>query len=191
MLEDVQKDIRACRDCWGRFGFEPRPIVSGSARAKVVQISQAPSNNVNQTMRPFDDATGKKLRHDWYQIPDEVFYDENLFYITSIAHCYPGKSPNGGDRLPPKRCADKWLKKEIACVDNKLFVLIGSKAANYFFPKQDFCELVFSVNEIDGIETLVLPHPSPLNQKWLKDHPDFLTTRLPEIRRVLYGVLYS
>ena len=60
--------------------------------------------------------------------------NEDNFYITSIAHCYPGKSKNGGDRLPPKCCADKWLKKELEYVQNDIYILIGGKAAEYLFP---------------------------------------------------------
>ena len=188
-FQDLIKGIKSCRDCKGLFGFEPNPIVQGSQTAKILQISQAPSKNVQKTSKCFTDASGKKLRREWYQISDEDFYNENNFYITSIGHCYPGKDKNGGDKKPPTHCADKWLQQEIKLVQSKLIILIGSYAANYFFPKEDFSKLIFEDHQIREKRTIILPHPSPLNQKWFKDHPNFQTTRLPQIRKCIQEVL--
>jgi len=184
------KEIKSCRECRGLFGFEPNPVVSGNQNAKILQISQAPSQNVHNTSKCFNDASGRKLRAKWYQIPDEDFYNDNNFYISAVGHCYPGKSLNGGDRKPPKKCADKWLKQEIKLVNSKIIVLIGRYSANYFFPNKGFSELIFNDQKIDDKLTIVLPHPSPLNQKWFKDHPDFETKRLPEIRKIIHDILY-
>lgn len=92
-------------------------------------------------------------------------------------------------KKPPKYCADKWLRQEIKFVNCKIIILIGSYAAKYFFLKNNFSKLVFNNQEIGGKLTIVLPHPSPLNQKWFKDHPDFETKRLPEIRKIIHKIL--
>ena len=189
MFEELRDEILQCRCCSETFGFEPHPIVSGCANSRIVQISQAPSQNVHITHRPFNDKSGEKLRKEWYVVTDEQFYDIHNFYITSIAHCYPGKSPGGGDRLPPKCCAEKWLRKELEVVDNSLYLLIGGKAAHFFFPKEDFSKLVFQDRMINEKPAYILPHPSPLNVKWFKDHPEFLTVRLPIIRSAIHSVL--
>ena len=39
--------------------------------------------------------------------------------------------------------------------------------------------------------TIVLPHPSPLNRKWLKDHPRFMTERIIEVRNIIKNVIKS
>ncbi len=189
-FSDMKKEIKSCKDCRSLFGFEPNPVFTGNENAKILQISQAPSQNVHNTSKCFNDASGKKLRSEWYQISDEDFYNNDNFYISSVGHCYPGKSPNGGDKKPPKHCADKWLLQEIKFVNSRIIVLIGRHSAQYFFPKRDFSELIFGNQEIDGKLTIVLPHPSPLNQKWFKDHPNFETKRLPKIRRLIHDVLY-
>lgn len=189
-FSDLIKEIKSCRDCRSLFGFEPNPVFTGNENAKILQISQAPSQNVHNTSKCFNDASGKKLRGEWYQISDEDFYNDDNFYISGVGHCYPGKNPNGGDKKPPKHCADKWLHQEIKFVNSKIIVLIGRYPAQYFFPKMDFSELIFNNQEIDGKLTIVLPHPSPLNQKWFKDHPNFETKRLPEIRKIIHEVLY-
>lgn len=170
------------------FGFEPHPVILGNVHSKIMQISQAPSQNVYRTLIPFDDASGRKLRNEWYKISDEVFYNPDNFFISAIAQCYPGKSPGGGDRLPPKSCAQKWLYREMELVDNKIYLLLGGKAASFFFPKTDLTSLIFKDNIINGKPAFVLPHPSPLNGKWLKDHPAFLEKRVCEIRGTIHEI---
>jgi len=189
-FNELVKEIHACRDCRALFGFEPNPVFSGNEKAKILQISQAPSKNVHETNKCFNDSSGRKLRNEWYKISDEDFYNDDNFYISGVGHCYPGKSANGGDMKPPKHCADKWLRQEIKFVKSKIIILVGRYSANYFFLDKDFSELIFHDQKIDGKLTLVLPHPSPLNRKWFKDHPDFEKKRLPEIRKIVHKVLF-
>lgn len=181
--------LKSCDICRKEFGFEPHPIVFGNEKSKIVQISQAPSKTVHETLKPFTDLSGKKLKYEWYQISDNVFYNPDNFYITSLAHCYPGKDKNGNDRLPPKICYESWVKKEIEFIDNKIYILIGAKSAKVFFPNEKFDDLVFKDNYMNGKLTIVLPHPSPLNIKWFKDHPEFMNKRIYEIRKKINNVL--
>lgn len=188
-LQILHDKIRSCRQCWTDFGFEPHPIVFGSPNAKIMQISQAPSRCVHDTGKPFNDASGKRLRSEWYKIADADFYNPENFYIVSIAHCYPGKNPGGGDRRPPKSCADQWLAQELQLVENEIYILIGGTAVSYFFPNQKLTPLVFQNLKINGKETFVLPHPSPLNRKWFRDYPEFLEKRVFEIQTAVHRVL--
>lgn len=188
-LENLQSDIRRCRICREKFGFEPNPIVFGNQNSKIMHISQAPSQNVYKTGKPFNDPSGRKLRQEWYHISDETFYNPNNFYIVSIAHCYPGKNPKGGDNTPPKHCAKRWLTQIIEKVHNDIYILVGGKAAEFFFPKENFTDLIFKDNIINGKPAYVLPHPSPLNIKWFKDHPEFLESRVIEIEHRIHEVL--
>lgn len=189
MIEELKREIQQCRDCEELFGYEPKPIFWGESESKIMQISQAPSLLVHQSGRPFNDLSGKRLREEWYQIADAVFYNTANFYITSRAHCYPGKNPRGGDQKPPKHCTDKWLRQEIEAVSNKIYILIGKYAADYFFPKKNFTESVFLNHQINRKPAYILPHPSPLNIKWFKDHPEFEKERMPEIRKVIHQTL--
>ena len=187
-LLEIQKEILNCKYCKNKFGFEPNPIVWGSENAKIVHISQAPSKNVHDTNKPFNDPSGKKLR-EWYQIPDSVFYNPNLFYITAIAHCFPGKDKNGGDIKPPIICAKKWLARELSVVRNDLYLIVGRYAAKFFYPKTRYSQLIFEDQILNGKPCFILPHPSPLNKKWFKDNPDFLAKRLPQIRKEIHETL--
>ena len=189
-LETLKKELFACRECRDLFGFEPRPVSMGNAGAKIVQVSQAPSVHVHNTGRSFNDISGRRLRNDWYRISEEVFYDPDVFYITSVGHCYPGKSKNKGDNPPPKICAQKWLSREIDLVRNELFILVGKAAADFFFPKSDFTELVFSDHVINGRPAYVIPHPSPLNVRWFKEHPEFEKKRMTCIRETVHLTIF-
>ncbi len=188
-FEKLKQDILACRRCRDIFDHDPFPIFQGSPTSKIVQISQAPSLKVQQTNRPFHDPSGDKLKQEWYQIEDDIFYDATYFYITSMGHCYPGKAKGSGDKLPPKCCADMWMAKELAMVQNDIYIIIGAQAANYLFPNKPFQELIFEDQVLNGKPAYVLPHPSPLNRRWLKQHPQFEQKRMVEIRHVVHEVL--
>ena len=183
------EQIKNCNFCESLFGFKPHPIFLGNENSKIVQISQAPSATVHETLKPFTDMSGKKLKYDWYQITDEVFYNPDNFYITALAHCYPGKDARGNDRMPPKICYEKWIKEELKFINNKIYILIGAKSAKMFFPNEKFNDLVLKNNYLNGKLALVLPHPSPLNIKWFKDNPMFLGSRIGEIREIIKNVL--
>ena len=188
-FNNIIKEIRKCNICEDKFGFKPHPVVIGSATSKIVQISQAPSKMVDTILKPFTDQSGKKLKYEWYQITDEEFYNLDNFFITALAHCYPGKDKNGCDKAPPKICYEKWIKKELEYIDNILYIIIGAKAAKIFFPDEDYNDLIFKNNILFNKPAIVLPHPSPLNIKWFKDNPDFIKKRIIEIRKIINNTL--
>lgn len=188
-FNELISNLKKCRLCEKKFGFEPHPVILGNVNSKIVQISQAPSATVHENLKPFTDQSGKKLKYEWYQISDEDFYNPNNFYIAALAHCYPGKDKNGNDRMPPKVCYETWIKKELELINNEIYVVIGAKAAKTFFPNDNFNDLIFKDNYINGKLAIVLPHPSPLNIKWFKDHPKFLQDRIIEIRKEIKTIL--
>ena len=55
--------------------------------------------------------------------------------------------------------------------------------------QEDFNELIFKNNYFNEKLTIVLPHPSPLNIKWFKDHPEFMEKRIFEIRKIINEIL--
>ena len=183
-LINLQEEISACRHCRNIFTHKPAPVTWGNADASIAHISQAPSKTVHETGKPFNDISGKRLR-EWYEISDEDFYNEDNFYITAISHCFPGKGKKGGDLKPPVVCADKWLFKELALVNNSIYIIVGKYAADYLFPGEKFRDLVFGDRKLNGKPAYILPHPSPLNIKWLKDNPEFLDKKMPVIRHAI------
>ncbi len=191
-IEQLQKQILACRLCRERFGFEPRPVVFGHGDAPIVQIGQAPGSKVHQSGIPFTDQSGRTLREEWYHVDEDTFYDPDIFYMTMVGHCYPGKAKSG-DKKPPKICWEKWTSQELEDLEKmdsaRLFLIIGREAAEHLFGKRRMDDLVFSDLSLHGKPCFVLPHPSPLNRRWLKEHPDFEQIQLPKIRMAIAKVL--
>lgn len=185
MFNDLKKEIENCRYCEDKFGFEPRPIFWGNENSKIVQISQAPSYNVHNSGKPFTDMSGNTLKYEWYKITDEEFYNPDNFFIGAVAHCYPGKDKKGNDKEPPKCCFNKWVAKELKLLNNEIYIIIGAKAAKIFFPNEHFEDLVFKNNYWNNKLAIVMPHPSPLNRRWLKSHPEFMNKRIIEIRKII------
>ena len=191
-FDELIKQIKKCRHCESSFGFIPNPIIWGHANSKIVQISQAPSKSVHESGKPFTDASGKTLRNDWYQITEEDFYNNDNFYISALAHCYPGKQSDGkSDKQPPKCCYKMWIQKELELINNEIYIIIGSASAKIFFPDEKFEDLIFKDNILNGKKAIVLPHPSPLNSRWIKSHPEFLNKRIKEVRKTIYNLIYK
>lgn len=74
-------------------------------------------------------------------------------------------------------------------VKNELYIIIGRSAAKSFFPEEKYDKLIFSDNILNEKKCLVLPHPSPLNIRWFKEHPEFEEYRINEIRKSIKKVL--
>lgn len=184
-FDQLKSDLLTCKECQHILGYEPCPIFQGKQNSLIMQISQAPSRKVMETGLPFNDISGEKLRNEWYQISREEFYNAKNFYITSIGRCFPGKAKTG-DKPPLLHCAHRFLERELNIVEPQLYILIGSHAAKFFYPDLSLEKLIFKDHTFKGKPLFVLPHPSPLNRKWLKDHPDFETVRMEYIRSYIH-----
>ena len=67
-------------------------------------------------------------------------------------------------------------------------VIIGGKVLTLCgYESEEYLQKVASY--INNKLAIVLPHPSPLNIKWFKDHPEFMEKRIFEIRNVINKVL--
>lgn len=190
-FDKLKRDLLNCQKCKDIFDYTPKPIFQGQQNSHIMQISQAPSKKVMETGRPFNDMSGKKLLNDWYQITREQFDDPCHFYVTSIGRCYPGKAKTTGDNPPVYDCAKIFLKRELEIIEPQIYIIIGGYAAKYFFKDKDLDYLVFHDHTYKGKPLYVLPHPSPLNRKWLKDHPQFENERMVEIRNVIKKYIES
>lgn len=174
--------VRACRAC-ADLPCGPRPVVRASETARVAVVGQAPGRKVHASGVPWDDASGARLRA-WLGVSPEEFYDESRVAIVPMGFCYPGKAPSG-DNPPRPECAPLWhapilerLKKDIR------LVLVGRHAAGYYLGETRAANLTQTVRAWKSLPPrfLVLPHPSPRNNVWLKRNPWFEADVLPELR---------
>lgn len=172
-----------CTECVDKLPFAPRPILQYSTQAKIAIIGQAPGIKAHQTQKPWNDASGERLR-DWLMLEESSFYDQELLSIVPMGFCYPGKRKSGD--LPPRpECAKKWHSLLLQEHRQKLHLLIGKYAQDYYL--QDKRTLTDRLKNWQDYQPryLVLPHPSPRNNIWLKKHPWFEEQVLPAMQRII------
>jgi uracil-DNA glycosylase len=184
-LQLALADARACVACAAHLPLGPRPVVRGTARARLLIVSQAPGTKVHMTGLSFNDRSGDRLR-DWLGLDRETFYDEDKVAIMPMGFCYPGRNPKGGDLPPRRECAPMWHPRIRPLFSNvALVLLIGSYAVNYYLKdrrKNTLRDTVAAWREY-GPDFMPLPHPSWRNTGWLKKNPWFESELVPELRK--------
>ena len=143
---------------------------------------QAPGKKVHLSGIPFDDPSGKRLR-EWMGIETDVFYDARRIAILPMGFCYPGTGKSGD--LPPRpECAAQWRESLLAKMPAvELTLVLGQYAQSYHFgdSSRNLTELVRDWRS-HWPKMIPLPHPSPRNNRWLKQNPWFESEVLPMMR---------
>ncbi|GHA66781.1 uracil-DNA glycosylase family protein [Pontibacter akesuensis] len=189
-LESLLEQVRACRLCEEHLPLGPRPVLAASPSARLLIVGQAPGTKVHASGIPWNDQSGKRLRH-WLGLEPEVFYDASKVAIIPIGFCYPGKGKSGD--LPPRReCTQHWHQRLLAQLPNiQLTLLIGKYAQDYFLGNQAKATLTETVTNWHQYlpQYMPMPHPSPLNQFWLRRHPWFEADAVPYVRQLVQQIL--
>lgn len=182
-IPELIREIRKCKICKEHLPFDPKPIFSFSNRSKILVIGQAPGIKVHNSGIPWKDASGNRLR-DWLNVSEEDFYDTRNFGIVPMGFCYPGKGKSGD--LPPRpECAKNWMDPILYKLkEKKILILVGQYAHKYFLQKRNRTTLTRTVqNWQDYIpEFIVLPHPSPRNNIWLRKNSWFEKEVIPAVQ---------
>ena len=180
------REVRACTICTDHL--EPRPVLQLGGNARILIAGQAPGLKVHESGTLFADASGKRLRS-WLGLDEATFYDHDAVAILPMGFCYPGRG--GGGDLPPRlECADAWREKLLGFLPRvALTVILGKHAlAWHFSDTRPLNEVVGEWNErLPG--NVVLPHPSPRNNPWLKRNPWFEQDVLPRLQARVREVL--
>ncbi len=181
--------VRQCTLCQAVLPHEPRPVVQASPEARILVVGQAPGRRVHETGLPFNDPSGDRLR-DWMGISRAVFYDEHQLAILPMGFCYPGTGKQGD--LPPRpECAPAWRKAILSHLTHiQLTLVIGRYAQAWHLgsPKRSVTDAVLEW-EAHWPELVALPHPSPRNNRWLKENPWFEDAVLPRLKARVRDVL--
>lgn len=186
-------DIAACRACAGELPHEPRPVVRVSPRTRLLIAGQAPGRRVHESGLPFDDASGDRLRL-WMGVDRGAFYDDGRIGVASMAFCFPGTDPKGGDYPPPARCAQLWRPALMQALPQaELTLLVGWHAQVWALgarAQPNMTETVMAWRQY-APAILPLPHPSWRNTGWLKRNPWFEDEVVPYLRRRTAALLGS
>jgi uracil-DNA glycosylase len=180
-------EARACRHCADILPLGPRPVLRGSATARLLILSQAPGTRVHASGLSFDDRSGDRLR-DWLGFDHAAFYDETRVAILPMGLCYPGVDPKGGDRPPVPACAPLWHPRILPLLaEVRLTLLVGSYAVRAYLPDLGAEGLWRIVRRAPAFlpRFMPLPHPSWRNTGHLTRQPWFETETLPILRRAV------
>ena len=189
-LEKLSEDIRTCSICARHLPLGPRPVIQVSDAAKILIVGQAPGIRVHKSGVPFDDPSGDRLRT-WMGIDRAAFYDASKFAIVPMGFCYPGTGKSGD--LPPRpECADNWRKQLLAELSGvELTIVIGQYAIAWHLGAAAEKTLTATVKawQTHWPSKIVLPHPSPRNNIWLKKNPWFEAELLPPLKARVAALL--
>ena len=182
-------EVRRCRICADALPLGARPVLQCDPRARILIAGQAPGRKVHASGIPFDDPSGDRLR-DWMGIDRDLFYDRSRIAILPMGFCYPGTGRSGD--LPPRpECAAQWRAPLLAALPQiRLTLVIGRYALDYHLGRrsESLTDRVRSWRDYHP-DLILLPHPSPRNNRWLKQNPWFDRELLPELRALTRKLL--
>ena len=159
------EELKACARCGGMH----RPAVVGRpAASRVILVGQAPGDKEPKLGRPFAWTAGKTL-FKWFSAALGWSEDEtrDRVYFAAVCRCFPGKRPEGGDRVPaPAEIAacSHWLRREFELLRPALVLPVGKLAIGQFLPAAPLSEVIgrkFKINYAgQAVDCVPLPHPS-------------------------------
>ena len=190
MIATLRATIRQCQICKSSLPVTPRPIFSVNRNARIALISQAPGRLAHEKRKPYFDPSGDRLRQ-WLNVDEATFYNPALFCILPMGFCYPGKAETG-DMPPRPECAPNWHPALLRMMpDIRLTLYIGQYAQRYYMGKSRKRNLTETVRVFKeyGPNILPLPHPSPLNNRWLRRNPWFDAEVIPFLQSKVEGIL--
>lgn len=181
-LNQLIEDARSCRICEPHLPHGCRPLLQGSARSRIVVIGQAPGATAHDSGIPWDDRSGERLRS-WMRVSHEEFYDPTLIALLPMGFCYPGTG-KGGDLRPRPECAPEWHDRILAGFKSVSLTVITGKYAFDRYVGDRYDTLTNAVRAYDDLlpARIVLPHPSPRNNIWLRKHAWFESEVLVALR---------
>jgi len=180
LIEEHQEKLRACTRCSNMY--RP-PIVCGPLTSKVLLVGQAPGDKEPALGRPFAWTAGKQL-FKWFAPLglNEAEFRERV-YIAAVCRCFPGKNPQGGDRVPsPLEMTNcrPWLEREIELLRPTLIVPVGRVAIEQFLPARPLIEQIGTQQSVKHgrvrSDLIALPHPSGAST-WPRVEPGKTLTR--------------
>jgi uracil-DNA glycosylase len=146
-----------------------KPVVVGRpVSSRIMLVGQAPGDKEPVMGRPFAWTAGKTL-FKWFAAGLGWSEDQarDRIYFAAVCRCFPGKRPEGGDRVPSpeeiEACAP-WLEREFSLLGTELVIPVGKLAIGRFLepaPLQDTIGRSFRIR-VGGREAdcIPLPHPS-------------------------------
>ncbi len=179
-------EISRCTVCAPHLPLGPRPVLQFSETSRILIIGQAPGTKVHISGVPWQDDSGNRLR-EWTGLDRDEFYDPAKVALVPMGFCYPGKAA-GGDAPPRTECAPRWHERILELLPaDRLTLLVGSYAQEYYLPKAAGKTLTDRVRGFDRFAPNIFPtpHPSWRSVGWQKLNPWFDAELLPALRTAI------
>ncbi|MFA5485888.1 MAG: uracil-DNA glycosylase family protein [Bacilli bacterium] len=168
------------------------PLYQVSLTAKIIIIGQAPGNEAMLKRKAWADKSGARLK-EWLNLNDDIFYDASKVAILPLDFFYPGKGKSGD--LPPRPSFyNKYLMRIVSLLKEiELIVLVGGYAQKFYLKDRVKENLTATIKAYEKYlpRVIVLPHPSPLNFRWLNKNPWFMNETLPRVKERMNEVISS
>ena len=159
------EQLLACDRCPGMH----KPVVSGGpVLSRVVLVGQAPGDKEPLLGRPFAWTAGKTL-FKWFEgsvgLTEEDF--RSKIYMAAAARCFPGKRPEGGDRVPSREEVENcayWRDREFDILRPKLVIPVGKLGISQFLAAERLDDVIGKQFHVrygrHRFDLIPLPHPS-------------------------------
>ncbi|HEY0946035.1 MAG TPA: uracil-DNA glycosylase family protein [Opitutaceae bacterium] len=164
----IEQHLAALRAC-DRCPRMQKPVVVGRpVVSRVLLVGQAPGDKEPKLGRPFAWTAGKTL-FKWFASALDWTEDEvrDRIYFAAVCRCFPGKRPEGGDRVPaPDEIAacGEWLEREVALLRPALVLPVGKLAIAQFLRPAPLNDMIGRCYRIEyrghSADCIPLPHPS-------------------------------
>lgn len=188
-FDTLWRDIHNCTACRAHLPLPPRPVLQASPNSRILIAAQAPGIRAHESVTPFDDPSGDRLRQ-WLGVTRECFYNSEYFALVPMGFCYPGTGKSG-DFPPRPECAPMWREPLLHQLkQTQLTLVIGQYAQAWHLPNtgKTLTERVLRWREW-WPDVLPLPHPSGRNNRWLAKNPWFEEEVLPALRERVGTIL--
>jgi len=164
---EIERHLDALRQC-ALCRKMQRPVVVGRPVAsRILLVGQAPGDKEPKLGRPFAWTAGKTL-FKWFESATGWTEDDtrDRVYFAAVCRCFPGKKPQGGDRVPDDSeiaCCSQWLDREFELLKPQLVIPVGKLAMRQFMEDRPLVDMIghsFRINH-RGWEADVIPLPHP------------------------------
>lgn len=167
-----------------------QPLFTGSPRARVLIVGQAPGRRAQEANTPWSDPSGDRLVR-WLGVTRETFHDPERFAIVPMDFYYPGRA-GSGDAPPRRGFAARWHPLVLEYLtDVRLTILVGGYAQRHYLGERARGTLTETVRAwrdyLPG--TVPIVHPSGLNARWHAVNPWFEQEVVPALPGLVAGAL--
>lgn len=170
-LQKIEQQIEHCADC--KIGTTGKAVPGeGNPDARIVFVGEAPGKQEASTGMPFIGRSGQLLRHEITAIG----LSEKDIFITSVGKYLPIKGTPSLSQIAHGR---KHLLKQLAVIQPKVVVLLGSVAAKGVLDEKVSVKIVHgTTEEKDRRYYFFTLHPAaglrfpPLREIFLDDYKE-------------------